>query len=164
MWLQTVIRKKKKDMQEALGLTNKFNWKNCAPFGNCNILIRRRHYCVWSNVTGLIEPPKACLIKDLKSSIWQPIKTRKSWKQLFLILSVLCFQVHYVWTHYIQHWNEVLDKAMSTIVLFSGQITCDIRVVSWQPLKSMTISCKLDRCLLTEVALNNAEMRSVPGL
>ena len=120
-------------MPEALGLTNKFNWKNCAPFGNCNILIRRRNYCVWSNVTGLIEPPKACLIKDLKSSIWQPIKTRKSWKQLFLILSVLCFQVHYVWTHYIQHRNEVLDKAMSTIVLFSGQITCDIRVVRLAP-------------------------------
>jgi len=29
---------KKQYMQEALGLTNKFNWKNCAPFGNCTFL------------------------------------------------------------------------------------------------------------------------------
>jgi len=66
---------KKQYMQEALGLTNKFNWKNCAPFGNCYILIRRRHYCIWSNVTGLIEPPKACLIKNLKLPIRHHNKT-----------------------------------------------------------------------------------------
>ena len=66
---------KKQYMQEALGLTNKFNWKNCAPFGDCYILIRRRHYCIWSNVTGLIEPPKARLIKNLKLPIRNHNKT-----------------------------------------------------------------------------------------
>jgi hypothetical protein len=66
---------KKQYIQEDLDLTNKFNWKNCASFGDCYILIRRRHYCIWSNVPCLIEPPKACLIKNLKLPICHHNKT-----------------------------------------------------------------------------------------